>query len=148
MNAQDFNASVQELLAAFPVNATAFQDAFRTQAALGEKVAAVALEAAAKSAELSEKWNKDTLSLLGEVSKVKDDPAAYSKALTDFAAAQVELNTAAATAGAEVAKTAQAETVDLLLTAGKSFSEAAAPTVRKAPAPKAAPVRRRTKTAA
>jgi hypothetical protein len=45
----------------FPVDMSAMQDAFKTQAALAEKMSKVALEAAEKSTEISAKWTKDTL---------------------------------------------------------------------------------------
>ncbi|MFV0332706.1 MAG: Phasin [Tropicimonas sp.] len=128
----DVTKMVQDMMAAFPVDAGAFQDAFKSQAALGEKLSKVALEAAEKSTEISSKWTKDTISRLGEVTKLKDEPADYSKAVTDYASAQTEMVAETMAAFAEVAKKVQMETVELMLAAGKDFSEDATAAVKKA----------------
>lgn len=128
----DMTKMVQDMMAAFPVDASALQDAFKSQAALGEKLSKVALEAAAKSTEISSKWTKDTIAKLSEVTKVKDEPADYSKAVTDFASAQAEMVAETLAAFAEVAKKVQMETVELMLAAGKDFSEDATAAVKKA----------------
>ena len=70
-----------------PIDTTALSDAFKSQAALGEKMSKVALEAAEKSTEISSKWTKDTLAKIGDVTKVKEEPTDYTKAMTDFASA-------------------------------------------------------------
>ncbi len=128
----DMTKMMQDMLAAFPVDATAMQDAFKTQAAMGEKFSKVALEAAEKSTEISSKWTKDTLSKLGEVTKIKEEPADYQKAMTDYASAQAEMVAETMAAFAEVAKKVQMETVELMLAAGKDFSEDAQAAVKKA----------------
>jgi phosphoribosyl-ATP pyrophosphohydrolase len=119
--AQDFTATLKDMMGAFPVGTAAFEGAFKNQAALGEKFSSVALEAAEKSAAISTKWTSETLAKLGDMSKVKAEPADYAKAITDFASAQ-----------AEVAKKVQMETVELMMAAGKSASEEATTAVKKA----------------
>jgi len=130
--AQDFSKMMQDMLGAFPVDATAAQDAFKTQASLAEKLSKVALEAAEKSTEISAKWTKDTLSKLGTVATVKEEPTDYSKAMTDFASSTAEMAAENMAAFAEVAKKVQMETVELMLAAGKDFSEDATAAVKKA----------------
>ena len=130
--AQDFSKMMQDMLGAFPVDATAAQDAFKTQASLAEKLSKVALEAAEKSTEISAKWTKDTLSKLGTVATVKEEPTDYSKAMTDFASTTAEMAAENMAAFAEVAKKVQMETVELMLAAGKDFSEDATAAVKKA----------------
>ena len=131
---QDFSKVFQDMMAAFPVDAAAVQDAFKTSAALGEKMSKVALEAAEKSTEISTKWTKETIAKIGEITKVKAEPAEYTKALTDFASAQAESLAETMAAFAEVAKKVQMETVELMLAAGKDFSEDASAAVKKATA--------------
>ena len=97
-------------------------------------VVEVALEGADKSTEISSKWTKDTLSKLAAITSVKEDPADYTKALTDFASAQAEMSAETMAAFAEVAKRVQMETVELLLAAGKDMSEDASAAVKKATA--------------
>ena len=84
-NATDFTKVMQDMMASFPVDTNAVKDAFKTQAALGEKMTKVALEAAEKSTEVSSKWAKETIAKLSGAAKAKAEPADYTKAVTDFA---------------------------------------------------------------
>jgi hypothetical protein len=120
----DFTKVMQDMMASFPVDASAFQNAFKTQAAFGEKLTKVALEAAEKSTEISSKWAKEAL--------VKAEPADYSKAATDFASAAAEIASEHMAAFAEVAKKVQMDTVELMLAAGKDASTEASAAVKKA----------------
>lgn len=131
---QDFTKIMQDMMAAFPMDARAMQDAFRTSAALGEKMTKVALEAAEKSTEITSKWTKDTIGKLHLMAKAKEDPAEYTKALTDFASAAAEMAAENLAAFAEVAKKVQMETIEIMLAAGKDFSEDATAAVKKATA--------------
>jgi len=128
----DMNKMMQDMMAAFPVDNKAMQEAFKTQAAMTEKMTKVALEAAEKSTEITSKWAKDTIAKLSVVTKAKADPADYSKAATDFASAAAEMAAENMAAFAEVAKKVQMETVELMLAAGKDLSEDAAAAVKKA----------------
>jgi hypothetical protein len=130
----DYSKMMQEMLGAFPVDMTAMQDAFKTQATLGEKLSKVALDAAEKSTEISTKWTKETLTKVGAVAVVKEEPADYAKSMTDFASAQAEMTAEAVAAFAEVAKKVQMETVELMLAAGKDIQEDATAAVKKATA--------------
>ena len=128
----DFTKVMQDMMASFPVDAKAFQDAFKTQASMAEKMSKVALEAAEKSTEITSKWAKDTIAKLGSVSKAKTEPTDYTKAATDFASAAAEMASEHMAAFAEVAKKVQMETVELMLAAGKDMSEDATAAVKKA----------------
>lgn len=128
----DFTKGFQDMLAAFPVDQTAFQNAFKTQAAFGEKMTKVALEAAEKSTEISSKWAKDTIAKLTAATKAKTEPTDYTKAATDFASAAAEMAAENLAAFAEVAKKVQMDTVELLLAAGKDASAEATAAVKKA----------------
>ena len=86
----DFTKVMQDMMGAFPMDTKAMQDAFKTQAVLGEKMSKVVLEAAEKSAEVSNKWTKSALAKIGEVSTVKEEPADYAKSMTDFASARFD----------------------------------------------------------
>ena len=121
MNAktQDFSKMMQDMMAAFPVDASAMQDAFKTSAALGEKMSKVASIGGTTSTRNS---------------KVKAEPMDYQKAMTDFASAQAEATAETMAAFAEVAKKVQMETVELMLAAGKDLSEDASAAVKKATA--------------
>lgn len=130
----DYSKMFQDMMSAFPMDAAALQDAFRTTAAFGEKMSKVALEAADKSTEISTRWTKQTLANLGEVSKMRDEPTDYTKAMTDFASASAETAAENMAAFAEVAKRVQMETIELMLAAGKDISEDATAAMKKATA--------------
>ena len=129
---QDFTAMMKDVMGAFPVDTTAMEDAFKSTASLNEKLSAVALDAAEKSAEISSKWTKDTLAKMADISKAKAEPADYAKAMTDFASATAEVAAENMAAFAEVAKKVQMDTVELVMAAGKDFSEDASAAVKKA----------------
>lgn len=144
----DFTKVFQDMFAAMPGDASAFQNAFKTQAAFGEKFSKVALEAAEKSTEISAKWAKETFTRLSDITKAKADPADYTKSFTDFASATAELAAENMAAFAEVAKKVQMETVELMLAAGKEVSEDATAAVKKATAEVTTAAKKATATAA
>jgi Phasin protein len=131
-NTQDLNAMLKDVMGGFPVDTAAFEGAFKNTAALNEKLSGVALDAAGKSVEISNAWTKDTLAKLGNISKAKTDPTDYAKSVTDFASAAAEVAAENMAAFAEIAKKVQAETAELLISAGKGFSEDATAAVQKA----------------
>jgi len=128
----DFTKVVQDMMAAFPVDTSAVQNAFKTQAAMGEKLSKVALEAAEKSTEISAAMTRTMIAKMGDVAKAKTEPTDYTKSMTDFASATAEMAAEHMAAFAEVAKKVQMETVELMLAAGKDFSEDATAAVKKA----------------
>ncbi len=130
--AQDINTVMKDIMGAFPVDTKAMEDAFKNQAALSEKLSGVALTAAEQSAEISNKWTKETLAKMNDMTKAKSEPADYAKAMTDFASASAEVAAENMAAFAEVAKKVQMETVELLMSAGKDLQEDAAKAVKKA----------------
>lgn len=127
---QDFTAMFQDMFKAFPMDAQAFQDGMKDTAAMGEKFAAVALEAASKSTDVSSKWAKDTLEKMSGLATVGVDPADMSKAVTEFASTSAETATSHMAAFAEIAKQVQLDTVELMM--------AAAPEAKEKPAAKPA----------
>ena len=142
----DYTKMMQDMMAAFPVDPKAMQDAFKTHAALTEKMSKVALEAAEKSTEISTRWTKQSLAALTEMSKVREEPTDYSKAVTDFASATAETAAENMAAFAEVAKRVQMETVELMLAAGKDMSEDATAAMKKATAEATAAAKKATAT--
>ena len=119
-NTEDFSAMMKDMMGAFPVDTSAMEDAFKTTASLNEKLAAVALDAAEKSAEISGDWTKDAITKLTEMSKAKAEPADYAKAMTDFASASAEVAAEKMAAFAEIAKKVQMDTVELMMAAGNT----------------------------
>ena len=129
---QDLTKMMQDMMGAFPMDTSAMQGAFRSQAQLAERLSRVALDAAEQSTEISSSWTKDTLAKLRDVTTVKDEPADYSKAVTELASAQAETTAETMARFAEVAKRLQMETVELMLAAGKEMAEDTAEQTRAA----------------
>ena len=128
----DMTAMFKDVMGSFPVDTSAFEDAFKTSATLNEKLSGVALTAAEKSTDISNKWAQDTFAKLSEMSKAKAEPADYAKAMTDFASAYSEAAAEHMAAYAEIAKKAQMDTIELMMAAGKDMSEDASAAVKKA----------------
>lgn len=129
---QDFTAVFKDMMGSFPVDTKAFEEQFKTQTTLAEKMSAVAIDAAGKSAEVSSKWTKETLAKIEEMSKAKTDPADYAKAMTDFASASSEAAAEHMAAFAEIAKKVQTQTMELALAAGKDMTEDMTAAAKKA----------------
>lgn len=127
----DFTKTFQDMMQQFPVDTSSIQDAFKSQAALNEKMARVALTAAERSTEISAQWAKDTLSRMGELAVSREEPSDYAKAMSDFSTAAAEMAAEHMAAYAEVAKKVQMDTVDLMLTAGKDLAADAQDAVEK-----------------
>ncbi|MBK5945904.1 phasin, PhaP [Rhodobacter veldkampii DSM 11550] len=129
---QDLTKTMQDMMASFPMDMSAMQDAFKTQAALAEKMTRVALDAAEKSNEITSKWTKETIAKMNDLAKTKEDPADYAKSMSDFASSAAEMAAENMAAFAEVAKKVQMDTVELMLAAGKDITEETTAAVQKA----------------
>jgi predicted phage tail protein len=128
---QDFGTMFKDMMSVFPMDTRAFENAYRSQSKLVEKMSAVAIEAAQKSTDLSARWMQDTLAKLSTMTRAKTDPADYAKAMTDFMQATAEAAAEHMAAFAEVAKKVQTDTMELMLAAGKDMSEDVAAAARK-----------------
>jgi len=131
-NADDYTKMMKDMMGSMPMDTSALKGAFKSQAAMMERMTKVALEAAEKSTEVSAKWTKASFEKAGDAATAKDDPAEYSKAMTDFASAQAELATEYVSEFAEIAKKLQMETMELLMAAGKHMQQDATAAVQKA----------------
>lgn len=128
----DMTAMFKDIMGSFPVDTSAMEGSFKTAATLNEKLSNVALDAAERSADISSKWTKDTLAKMAEMSRAKQDPADYAKAMSDFASASAEVAAEHMSAFAEIAKKVQMDTVELMMSAGKDMQSDASNAVKKA----------------
>ena len=108
---QDFTAVFKDMMGSFPVDTKSMEDAYKSQATLAEKMSTVSLSAAQESAQLSAKWAQDTLTKMQDMTKVKAEPADYTKSMTDFASATAESAAEHMAAFAEIAKKVQTQTL-------------------------------------
>lgn len=128
----DYVQMFKDAMNNFPVDTSSFENLAKSQAALTEKLSAVAIEAAQKSTDISARWVQDSLNKLSAVTTAKTEPADYAKSVTDFVSASAEAAAENLAAYAEVAKKVQAETLELLLAAGKDISEDVTSAARRA----------------
>jgi hypothetical protein len=128
----DITAMFKDMMGKFPVDMSTFEDAFKTQAAFGEKMSAVALEAAMKSAEISSTWTKASLEKVADLSKANTDPAAAAQILSEFASSSAEMAAENMAAIANVAKKVQLDSAELMMAAGKDVSAEANAAIKKA----------------
>ena len=103
----------------FVPNPASISDAFTKSAEFGEKMSAISLKAAQSSVAINSKWTSDTLAQLGEVTAAKEEVSDYAKSAGEFASRSVEVATGHLTGLAEVVKTAQIESTEAILAAGK-----------------------------
>ena len=113
----DFTKAFENIFAS--TDTTAFNDVFKNAAEFNSKISDIAIKAAEKNAELSQAWTKETLSKLETITKPQTDPKEYAQVITDFTTAQAKATPEHITAFAEVAKKAQMDTIELLLSAGQ-----------------------------
>ena len=128
----DINAMFKDMMGKFPIDMSAFEDAFKTQAVFGEKMSAVALEAVMKSAEISSAWTKASLEKVADLSKPNADPASAAQNLADFASSSAEIAAENMSAIASIAKKIQFDSAELMMTAGKGVSAKETATMKKA----------------
>lgn len=134
-NNEDFTKYISDMLNAYKMDNSAMTDAFKNSAELADRMSQVALEAAERANDVSAQWAKDTLSKIGDVSTTKEAPTDYTKAMSEFAAAQAEMSAEMMSAYAEIAKKVQMETVELLMSASQDMQAnmtAATPDTKKA----------------
>ena len=129
---EDMTKAFKDMMGAFPIDTSALDTTFKNAASLNEQFAQVAVNAAEQSNVISSNWTKDTLAKMSEMTKVKEDPADYAKAVADFTTSQAEVASKNLAAFAEVAQKVQADTVQLLMEAGQILSAEAAKTGKKA----------------
>ncbi|MBU2962654.1 phasin [Citreicella sp. C3M06] len=139
---EDFTAKMKDMMGAFPMDSAKLEEAWKSSAAYSEKATSIAIEAASKSTDISVGFTMETLGRIGELAKAKPEAADYAQAMTDFASAQMSSLQDNMTALGEVAKTMQADTMELIMSMGKEMADEASATtttVAKATTPPAAP---------
>ncbi len=134
----DLTAMFKDMMGTMPMDTRAFENMFRNQTALTEKMSAVAVDAMSKSTDLSARWTQETLAKVASMTSAKREPADYAKAMTDFVSASAESAAEHLAAFAEIAKKMQTEALELMLAAGKDLGEDVTAATRKATAEVAA----------
>lgn len=99
-----------------------FQDVFKTWATANERMMSVAVEAGTRATDISSEMAKEVFANVRELTQVRDEPADYGKAYTDFVQKQADLFTRTAQSYGEVTQKAGSETSDLASKAGEEIT--------------------------
>ena len=130
-NFGDMNKLMKDMMGNFPFDTVAIEKAVKKSASLNEKLANLALDAAATSTEISTSWANETFDKLRVTSEAKDESVGYGKAMVDFWSAQTETATKKMELFSDVLKKAQTETVELMVSAGKDMTKDASEALKK-----------------
>jgi phage-related protein len=117
----DYSKMFQDMFAGKFGDTKAVTDMINDAAEFGAKFNKIALDTAEKNAELSSAWMKESLAKYDAFTKVQAEPADYAKVVTDVVSAQAQATPEHVAKFAEVAKSAQMATVELMMAAGKDF---------------------------
>ncbi len=127
----DYTKLFQDMFAGKFGDMKAVNEMMQNAADYSAKFNKIALDAAEKNAELSNAWMKDTLIKYSVFTKTQGEPADYAKVATDVMTAQAQAAPEHVAKFAEVAKTAQMATVELMMAAGKEMQAEMADTAKK-----------------
>ena len=130
----DFTKAFQDMFDGKLFNMAPAEDMIKEANEFGAKFNKIALEAAEKSADLSYAWAKDSMDKMEAFTKVQKDPADVAKLSTDVISEQAQATPERVAQFAEVAKTAQMATVELMMAAGKNMQAEVAAATKKATA--------------
>ncbi len=128
-NTNEFTKALENMFATAPVN---YDEIVKNAAEYNSKFSKIALDSAKNFADLSQAWAVDTFGKMDTLTKVQSEPADYAKVTAEFASAQAQAAPEHVAAFAEVAKKAQIETVELMLSAGKAMQAEVAEVAKKA----------------
>ena len=107
------------------------QDMFKTWARMSERMTAIVVEAGTQSTDIMSNATKEALSNLGEATQVRDEPADYNKAYSEFAQKQMDLLTRTAQEVGEVTQKAGTEAKELASEAGEEMSDKVAESTKR-----------------
>ncbi len=99
------------------------QDIFKTWARMSERMTAIIVEAGTQSTDIMSGTTKEALSNLADATQVRDEPADYSKAYSDFAQKQMDLLQRTAKEVGEVTQKAGTEATELASKASEEMSD-------------------------
>lgn len=128
----DFTKMFQDMFSGKMGDMKAVNDMVKDAAEFGAKFNKIALETAEKNAELSTAWVKESLGKYSAFTKVQGEPADYAKVVSEVVSAQAQATPEHVAKFAEVAKSAQMATVELMMAAGKDFQNEVVKTAKTA----------------
>ena len=118
---QNTKSAAHDIQSLFNVNG--YEDVFKTWAQNAESVIAIATDSATRSTDIASESAKEAFSNLREVSQVREQPADYGKAYSDFAQKQMDLFMRTAQAMSDVGQKTGTETTELATKAGEGMGQ-------------------------
>jgi hypothetical protein len=131
-NTPDFTKMFQDMFTGKMADTKAMNDMVKDAAEFGAKFNKIALETAEKNAELSTAWVKESLGKFSAFTKTQGEPADYAKVVSEVVSSQAQATPEHVAKFAEVAKSAQMATVELMMAAGKDFQNEVVKTAKTA----------------
>ena len=122
----DITKAAEEFLASMKIDTGAFEDAARNAAEFNSKLAKIALDAARKNAELTSALTNETLKKIEARADTKENAGEYASVAAAFSTEQAQAMQDKIAEFAEVAKTAQQQTVALFVSASQELQAKAA----------------------
>ena len=104
-------------------NLQGYQNILKTWASMNERMTSIFVEAGTRSVDIMSEKTKEALSNLREVTQVRDEPAEYTQAYSDFAQKQVDLLKSVAEEVGKVTQQVGTETKELASEAGQELND-------------------------
>ena len=121
MTKQNANSAATDMQSLF--NPQGYQDMFKTWATMNQRMASLVVEAGTRATDVGSATAKEAFANVRELTQVRNEPAAYGKAYTDFMQKQAELFTRTAQAYANETQKIGSETADLTSKAGEEITD-------------------------
>ena len=103
-----------------------YRDVFRTFASVNERLTGVMVDAATKTTEIAHETTQEALGNVREMAQVRDEPADYGKAYSDFVQKQMDLVGRTARSYADVSQKSATEVTETVSEAGQQIGDKAA----------------------
>ena len=103
-----------------------YQDVFKTWASFNERLTGVMVDAASKTTDITRETTQEALGNVREVAQVRDEPADYGKAYSDFVQKQMDLVSRTAQSYADVSQKSATEVTETVSEAGQQIGDKAA----------------------
>lgn len=113
-------------------NTQGYQNVLKTWASINERMASILVEAGTRSVDIMSEKTKESLSNLREVAQVRDEPAEYGQAYSEFAQKQMDLLKSVAQEVSEVTQQVGSETKELASGAGQELTDKITGNVKEA----------------
>ena len=118
---QNTKSAAQDLQSLFTPQG--YEDIFKTWAQTTERMTGIATDAATRNTDIAHDTAKEAFANIREVAQVRDEPAAYGQAYSDFLQKQMDLFMRTAQSFANVTQSTASEATELASKAGEDMGQ-------------------------